>query len=305
MFLVAHINLEHGPKLKNANKYIFTVNMNIMWTRESINPFGFRVLSQLHCIPKRNHSEAESNILSCSLKHNESINYGKNELDDNLINWRKDVTNEPIELVFKQEEGIEKMIVRQQIKTYDLNVLRLIAEQLHTGNDFSDVGNGTFEDVARSIIGKCRVVFKITRRPENTKRNRRNFNLYLLPPSLNLKDNETIVIDKTTDLNHCTCYAEKYYCKYGNTVVCENQQADLESMTSRMEISKTSFVSSTTRKGTIKQNSQTYNVVETITLTLEDVQIATNDPPAIVNPGKTKILANYDVKNILIDDEQL
>jgi len=62
-----------------------------------------------------------------------------------------------------------------------------------------------------------------------------------------------------------------------------------------MEISDTSFVSSTTTQGTMIRNFKMYDVEETTTVTLEDIQFATRDPPAIVNPGGTIILANHDV----------
>jgi len=198
--------------------------MDMIWMREDTNPFGFRVLSRLHCIPRRH----KSNILSCSLRHSESVDFGRNKWDD-FSNRRKNVTNEPIELIF-DKKGIEEMIVSQKIKTYDLNILKLVAEQLHTGNDFSNVNNGRFEDVAWSIIGACNVVFEITHRSENTDlTNDRDFELHLQPSSLHLKHGKIVIIDKTTDLNNCTCYAESYYCKYGDTVVCEDQQVNLVS----------------------------------------------------------------------------
>jgi len=64
-----------------------------------------------------------------------------------------------------------------------------------------------------------------------------------------------------------------------------------------MEISDASFVSSTIRKGSAMRNFEMYDVEETITVTLEDIQLATRDPPTIMNPGRTKIFANYDVKS--------
>lgn len=72
-------------------------------------------------------------------------------------------------------------------------------------------------------------------------------------------------------------------------------------MDSRMEISRTDFSSSTTRKGTSVSNNKTYDIIEITKIILEDVQPAARDPPAIVKPGETKILANHDIKNISTD----
>lgn len=79
-------------------------------------------------------------------------------------------------------------------------------------------------------------------------------------------------------------------------------------MVSRMEISENSFVSSTVRKGRVRQNAKTYktyDVVETTKIALEEVRVATDDLPEIVYPGRTKIQANYDVTSMSTDDEQL
>jgi len=68
-------------------------------------------------------------------------------------------------------------------------------------------------------------------------------------------------------------------------------------MVSHMEISETSFSSSTTRKE-IWISNETYNVIAITKIILEDVQPTARDSPAIVKPGETKILANYDIKSI-------
>lgn len=67
-----------------------------------------------------------------------------------------------------------------------------------------------------------------------------------------------------------------------------------------MEISETSFSSSTTRKETWFAN-ETYNVIAITKIILEDIQPAARDPPAIVKPGETKILANYNIRSISTD----
>lgn len=215
LYTVVYFPLESNVAPKHGLEYIFSVNMDFMWTRAGIKPFGYRVLSRLHCIPKR----AESKHVICSLRHQDRIDFGRKELADNL-DRQKDVGDEPIELVFDQKEGITQMIVGQQMRPYDLYVFRLVAENLYPGDDFSDVGEGTFEGVVQSTVGRCSVTFDISHRPGNT--THRGFDLFLLPPNLYLR-NGTIIIDKTTNLDNCSCYAENYYCKYGHTVVCEDQ----------------------------------------------------------------------------------
>lgn len=223
---VAHVPLENGVSPEYGLEYVFTVNMNHTWTRESDNPFGVCILLQLHCSPKRSESE---HVLSCSLKHNERVYFGRIEWDEDFYNWRKNITDEPIEVVFNRQ-GIEKIITSHEMKTYDLNVLRRVVESLHTGNDFEDTSNGgIFESTSESNIGTCNVVFAISRRPASAVKNRRDFKLYLQPPVLRMTHGESVVIEKTTNLNNCAYYAKNYYRKYGDTVVCKNRNADLVS----------------------------------------------------------------------------
>lgn len=69
-----------------------------------------------------------------------------------------------------------------------------------------------------------------------------------------------------------------------------------------MEISETSFSSSTTRKGTsVSWYNTRYNITEITKLILEDIQPAARDPPVIVKPGETQLLANHDIRIISID----
>jgi len=69
-------------------------------------------------------------------------------------------------------------------------------------------------------------------------------------------------------------------------------------MTSRMEISVTSFVSSTIRTGMVDSDDRTYDVTEVTQVILEDIQPAAGDPPEIEQPGVTLIEANYAVTKI-------
>jgi len=69
-------------------------------------------------------------------------------------------------------------------------------------------------------------------------------------------------------------------------------------MISHMEISETSFSSSTTRKGTSISNYKIYNIIEITKIILENIQPARRDLPAIVKPGETKIFANHDIRSI-------
>lgn len=194
--------------------------MNLTRIPESTGiPAISRIACRLHCVPKK------QGILSCSLKQGQGFDLSPGER--NIV---KNVTDQPIELSFN-EAGINKIIVSENIPMYDLNILRIVIEQLHTGSDFKNIGDGTFSSIINSDIGRCNTVIEISRFSactRNTTVNKRRYKLKLLR-ELHRTADETVIINKKPNLNNCRCYAQQYYRKYGDTVICEhgNITADL------------------------------------------------------------------------------
>lgn len=85
--------------------------------------------------------------------------------EDDVVNRRRNITDAPIELLFNKE-GIANIITSQLTRVYDLNILKMVAEQLHPGDNFNNIGDGTFEGVTESTIGRCNVTFDVDRRSE-------------------------------------------------------------------------------------------------------------------------------------------
>lgn len=219
----------YGPE------YVFNVHMNVTGIPQCPyhvsacgDPAGYRITSRLYCIPKRN------DTLSCSLRYVDGFAFDVIGEENDVVNRRGNITDAPIELLFN-EEGIMSIITSQLTHTYDLNILRMVAEQLHPGDDFNNIAGDTFEDVTASTIGKCNVTFNVYHRSgtENseTRFHHRGFRLKLLPWKFRMTSTETLVIDKTTNLNDCSCYADSYFRKYGDTIVNDHErlQADLVS----------------------------------------------------------------------------
>ncbi|XP_011874759.1 PREDICTED: uncharacterized protein LOC105565844 [Vollenhovia emeryi] len=280
----------HGPE------YIFTVHMNVTGIPQCPHhvsacgdPSGYRITSRLHCTPKRN------DTLSCGLRHVDGFEFGEKD----FANQRRNLIEAPSELLFN-EKGVDSIVTSQLTRVYDLNNLKTVAEQLHPGSDFNNIGNGSVvQDVTASTIGKCNVTFDVYHRlDENAKPSRRNYQLIIQPLRLHMTSEQTLVIDKTTNLNDCSCYADSYFGKYGDKVVDERLKSNLDMMVSHMEINDASFSSSTTRKGTSTSNNKLYNITEITKVILEDIRPATRDAPAIVKPGETKIIANDDIRSI-------
>ena len=117
------------------------------------NPSGYRITSRFHCIPRRN------NTLSCSLRYVDGFDFGMIGEED-VVSRRKNITEAPIELFF-DEKGIENIITSQLMRFYDLNILKMVAEQLHPGDNFNNIGDGTFEGETASTIGRCNATFDV------------------------------------------------------------------------------------------------------------------------------------------------
>lgn len=160
------------------------------------DPFEFHITFRLYCIPKGN------DTLSCNL-----YDFGDEEMN------RSRYTVVPFELFFN-EEGIENIITSQLMRAYNFNILR-IAEQLHLGDSFNNIEGLTFEGVTASIIGRCNTIFNMYHRFGTENRDAktrfpRNFQLKL---PWRLTPTETLVIDKTTNLNSCSHYADGYFAR--------------------------------------------------------------------------------------------
>lgn len=209
----AYINVTGVPQCPHSPHHIPTCD----------DPFEFHITFRLYCIPKRN------DTLSCNLYVND---FG---MIDEEVNRQRYTTDVPFELFFN-EEGIESIITSQLMvptRAYDINILRMIAEQLHLGDSFNNIEGLTFEGVTASIIGRCNTIFNVYHRFGTENRDAktrfpRNFRLKL-PWRLHMTPTETLVIDKTTNLNSCSHYANGYFHKYGARVFFEDFQSNLVS----------------------------------------------------------------------------
>lgn len=185
----ASINMTGVPQCPHSSHHIPTCG----------DPFEFHITFRLYCIPKRN------DILSCNL----------HDIGDEEVN-RPRYTVVPFELFF-EEEGIESVITSQMVpRRADFNILR-IAEQLHLGDNFNNIEGLTFEALTTSIIGRCNTIFNVYHRFGTENRDAktrfpRNFRLKL-PWRLHMTPTETLVIDKTTNLNNCNYYVDGYFAK--------------------------------------------------------------------------------------------
>ncbi|CAK9819184.1 hypothetical protein ANTPLA_LOCUS10105 [Anthophora plagiata] len=299
-FLVARVAVDdnvwkHGPE------YAFDVEMNITSTpmnHDGVQRSNYTAMN-LFCRP------AASDGLSCHLG-----NVRRQSIDmtnDNKI----DISEEEMESLYSEEQfeikfneyGVDYLVVNENIKVEHLNNIKLITERFNIGADLNGVPDGTFDIMENTTIGQCSVSVAMNHYPSKRMMNKIKNNRYELEslPQLNKVPSETIVIQKTTNLNNCSSYASFYFGSYGDNVVIEaNLNSHLDSSTSRIFVSDYQFVSTMTRLGTIglDEKKNLTAISQYVSLSLRDIRAAKRELDKIPDASSTTIVANSDLTKI-------
>ncbi|CAK9804255.1 hypothetical protein ANTQUA_LOCUS3992 [Anthophora quadrimaculata] len=269
-FLVARVAVDENV-WKHGPEYAFDVEMNITSTpmnHDGVQRSNYTAMN-LFCRP------AASDGLSCHLGNarRQSIDM----TNDNKI----DISEEEMESLYSEEP------FEIRFNEYDLN----------------GVPDGTFDIMENTTIGQCSVSVAINHYPSKRMMNKIKNNRYELEslPQLNKVPSETIVIQKTINLNNCSSYASFYFGSYGDNVVIEpNLNSHLDSSTSRIFVSDYQFVSTMTRLGTIglDEKKNLTAISQYVSLSLRDIRAAKRELDKIPDASSTTILANSDLIKI-------
>ena len=211
---------------KYGPEYVFDVEMNVTSTpmnHDGVQTSNYTVMN-LFCRP------TGSDRLYCHLGNvrRQSIDItNDNKIDIPEEQSRHLMSEEPFEIKFS-ESGIDHLTVNDQVEVEHLNNFKLIAERLNIGVDLNGVPDGTFHVTENTTIGECDVTVTINHYPSKRMMNKIKNNRYELESlaRLNKVPSETILIQKTTNLNNCSYYASFYFGSYGANIVVE---ADLDS----------------------------------------------------------------------------
>ncbi|XP_017759769.1 PREDICTED: uncharacterized protein LOC108550537 isoform X1 [Eufriesea mexicana] len=303
-FLVAQVTVDESV-WKHGPEYVFDVEMNI--TSSPLNHDGVQrsnyTVMNLFCRP------TGSDGLNCHMGNvrRQSVDItNDNKIDIPEEELKQLYPEEPFEIKFN-EFGVDYLIVNNQLKVDHLNDIKLIAERFNIGADLNGVPDGTFEILENTTIGQCNVTVGINHYPSKRMMNKIKSNRYELEslPQLNKVPSETIVIQKTTNLNNCSHYAPFYFGSYGANIVVEpDLKSHLESSTSRIFVSDYQFVSSLTRIGTMgsDEKKNLSAISQYISLSFRDVRAAKRETAEIPEASTTSIMANSMVNRIFSMD---
>lgn len=211
---------------KYGPEYVFDVEMNVTSTpmnHDGVQTSNYTVMN-LFCRP------TDPDGLFCHLGNvrRQSIDItNDNKIDIPEEQSRHLMSEEPFEIRFS-ENGIDYLTVNDQVEVEHLNNIKLIAERFNIGVNLNGVPDGTFHITENTTIGECGVTVAINHYPSKRMMNKIKNDRYDLQslPRLNKVPSETILIQKTTNLNNCSYYASFYFGSYGANIVVE---ADLDS----------------------------------------------------------------------------
>ncbi|KAK9299176.1 hypothetical protein QLX08_007780 [Tetragonisca angustula] len=300
-FLVARVAVDESV-WKYGPEYVFDVEMNI--TSTPINHDGVQTSNctamNLFCRP------TGADGLNCHLGNVKR--QSMDVMNDNTIKVSEQQLKQPTnkELKFEirfNEYGVDYLIVDDRIDVEDLNDIKLIAERLSIGMNLNGMPDGTFDILENTTIGQCGVTVGINHYLSKRMMNKIKNNRYELEslPQLNKVPSETILIQKTTNLNNCSYYASFYFGSYGTNIVVEAAlNSHLESSSSRILVSDYQFISSMTRTGTLgtDQKKNMSSIVQSLNLSLRDIRAAKRELAEIPEASITNILVNSEQKRI-------
>ena len=298
-FLVARVTIDESV-WKYGPEYVFDVEMNVTSTpmnHDGVQTSNYTVMN-LFCRP------TGSDRLYCHLGNvrRQSIDItNDNKIDIPEEQSRHLMSEEPFEIKFS-ESGIDHLTVNDQVEVEHLNNFKLIAERLNIGLDLNGVPDGTFHVTENTTIGECDVTVTINHYPSKRMMNKIKNNRYELESlaRLNKVPSETILIQKTTNLNNCSYYASFYFGSYGANIVVEaDLDSHLESSTTRVFVSDYQFVSSMTRMGTLGTEKKKLSAMtQYVSLSLRDIRAAKRELLEIPDSSITTIVANSETKRI-------
>ncbi|XP_071863252.1 uncharacterized protein [Bombus fervidus] len=300
-FLAVRVTVDESV-WKYGPEYVFDVEMNVTSTpmnHDGVQTSNYTVMN-LFCRP------VGSDGLYCHLGNvrRQSIDItNDNKIDIPEEQSRHLISEEPFQIKFS-EDSIDCLMVNDQVEVEHLNNFKLIAERFNIGMDLNGVPDGTFHVTENTTIGECGVTVAINHYPSKRMMNKIKNNRYELEslPRLNKVPSETILIQKTTNLNNCSNYASFYFGSYGANIVVEaDLDSHLESSTTRVFVSDYQFVSSMTRMGTLGTEKKKLSAMtQYVSLSLRDIRAAKRELSEIPNSSITSIVANSETKRIFL-----
>ncbi|CAL7936599.1 unnamed protein product [Xylocopa violacea] len=284
-FLAARVAIDtpwkHGPE------YTFHVQVNSTAIPEEGSYVSIRlnVASKLVCQPKEFH------VFSCHFRDSKADSYATESLDPRApavpvsqVSRQEayEINEDQFEIKFT-EQGLDGLVVNENIQPRELDMIRVIVGQLNIGTLDGEYDQ-TFQQMENFTQGECVTIFRVERNmighALHVNRN------YVLETLFDLKDGQLVQIRKIRNLHMCTHKVPYFFGSVENTGEVNDVEAIVTSSESHIVVTPTEFISGTTNVVTTSKVSEgmVTTLYENISIRLESILPAEDEPPEVREP---------------------
>ncbi|XP_023290168.1 uncharacterized protein LOC105699917 isoform X1 [Orussus abietinus] len=303
LFLVGRM-LTNQNVLKYGPEYTYQVDIGMvaeMIRGDTPEYFGSNLIAKLKCRPKG------SDSLSCHTQDSKMAEVSPRAFDISETSrtlgasyYNYHMSHEPFEVKF-DNAGIESIVVQKSISAWDLDIIRLIINQLNFGTDLKGRPNGTFSAIENFTIGECAVAFKVDHQRLSAQDLQKgaSFELAVLP-NFDKSTGTSIQLKKFRDLSKCFQHAE-YLFGFSSTygIVPHSVIHEITSSVSNVFVSNRSFTSETVNEFDVFDvvHKERGRLTDRVRLTLLTMEPAKGSTPRIFEPVHVGVIMNRPVNS--------
>lgn len=169
-------------------------NVSTLVGRSIINFSVYQIRSLLKCRPRN------TVTLHCQFgPANTTIHNEAPEYHEDKDSW----FHEPFDIKFTRQ-GIYGLVVHQDIDPWYLDIIRAFVSQMSFGVELLHKQDGTFTAMEETYFGKCESLVNVSHEAQGNEISRKKDYEIVPTTGFKKKPGETMVIEKTKNLNHCT-----------------------------------------------------------------------------------------------------
>lgn len=291
-FLAARVVVDEPWKYGPEYTFQVQVNSTAIPEERTYGSVRLNVESKLICQPKQDVR------LSCYFRDSKADSFVTESLDpDDPAIPMSDVNRQEayemhedqFEVVFN-DEGLDSLVVNENIQPQELDMIRVIVGQMDIGAILGNRNEETFELMENFTQGECVTTFKVERKIIGRTLSMEHG--YALESALGLRDDQLVEIQKIRNLHMCT-HKVPYFFGSGETL---RQVSDVMSAVSASDshilITSNKFISGTSNVITTSKATEEMitTLHENISLQLDSIQPAEGEPPQVRDAETASIL---------------
>ncbi|XP_076236179.1 uncharacterized protein LOC143180377 [Calliopsis andreniformis] len=293
-FLDAHLTVD--KPWSQGSEFTFNVQVNsVAIPEDSYSSIRLYVTSKLVCQQK------QLDVLSCHFQDSQADSFFTDSLDpyklgtlENTANRQQayEIHQDQFEIKFSRDwQGLESLVVNENIQPRELDMIRLIVGQLDVGGivRMANIEQMNWTPLAENFThGECETIYSVKRG------NVDQYGLdvrrdYVLRTEYDANEGEVIAIWKYRMLYKCEYKVPYFFGSATDSKQNNNDMSSLISAESNLLISLSEFVSQTQNVITMGHASEKITLYENISLRLESILPAKGPPPEVKDPEITGV----------------